>query len=224
MKTLALVLLFQLFLISPVFSAEQPAMNGTDDEISYSVGHQVGRDLARQQVEVNPELLLQGILDAKSGAEPMLAFDKMIEVLTQFREQIIKTAEEKNTGNHNLGKAFLALNAKKEGVVSLDSGLQYKVLSPGSGGKPVSDSMVKVTYTGQNLQGKVFDSSTRDGVTTPVEFRVGDVIPGWQEALKMMSEGSEWELYIPHYLAFKDAGPMGGQTVVYQIKLLAVNP
>lgn len=224
MKTMALALLFVLFLISPVFAAEQPTLNGLDDEINYSVGHQVGRDLARQQVKVNPEVLLQGILDATSGAEPMLEFGKMIDVLAQFREKIVERAEQKNTVNRQLGQVFLSNNAEQEGVVTLESGLQYKIISPGTGKKAVSGDMVRVTYTGQDIHGKIFDSTTRDGITTPVEFKVDDVIPGWYEALTLMPEGSEWELYLPHFLAFKDTGPLAGQTVVYQIKLLQVNP
>lgn len=222
--TALLALLLLLVLTSHVFAAERPVLNGEQDEINYSVGHQVGRDLVRQEVEVNPEVLLQGILDATSGAEPLLEFDKMIDVLAQLREQIVKTAERKNTVVRRLGDVFLQENGKKEGVITLESGLQYKVLSAGSGKKAVSGDMVKVTYSGQDINGKTFDSSTRDGVSTPVEFKVDDVIPGWFEALTLMPEGSEWELYIPHYLAFKDTGPLAGQTVVYQIRLLKVNP
>jgi len=224
MKSTALVAATLIIFASVAMSAEKPVLNGKNDEINYSVGHQVGRDLVRQQVQVNPEVLLQGIIDATSGNEPLMAFDKMIDTLAELREKIVQLAEKQKLGIRKAGEVFLKENSLKEAVITLDSGLQYKVLSAGDGKIPVSGDMVRVTYSGQDIYNQPFDSTTRDGVSTPVEFEVDKVIPGWSESLKMMVEGDEWELYIPHYLAFKDTGPLAGQTVIYQIKLLKVSP
>lgn len=205
-------------------AADRPVLNGKNDEINYSVGHQVGRDLLRQQVKVNPEVLLQGIIDATSGNEPLMPFDQMITTLAELREKIVKLAEQQKLDIRQAGQKFLAENKSKDGVVTLASGLQYKVLQTGSGPRPVGADRVRVAYSGQDIYGQQFDSTSQNSTASTVEFNIDKVIPGWAEALKMMPEGSEWELYIPYNLAFKDSGPLAGQTVVYKIKLIKVNP
>jgi len=205
-------------------AADRPALHGKNDEINYSVGHQIGRDLLRQQVKVNPEVLLQGIIDATSGNEPLMPFDQMITTLAELREKIVKLAEQQKLDIRQAGQKFLSENKTKAGVVTLASGLQYKILQTGSGPQPASGDQVRVAYSGQDIYGQQFDSTTKNGTTSTVEFNIDKVIPGWAEALKMMPEGSEWELYIPYNLAFKDSGPLAGQTVVYKIKLIKVNP
>lgn len=203
-------------------AAEKPLINGQDDEVSYSVGHQVGRDLVRQGVAVNVEVLLQGIIDATAGNEPMIPFDTMIDTLSAFRERIVQQSKQKGQAIRRLGEQFLADNTKKDDVVTLKSGLQYKVLTLGKGRKPILGEMVKVNYVGKDIYGKIFDTTYRDGKDTPVQFKVENVIPGWIEGLQLMSEGSKWELYVPYQLAFKDAGPMAGQTVVFEIELVQI--
>lgn len=212
------------FSVATCLAADRPVLNGKDDEINYSVGHQVGRDLVRQQVKVNPEVLLQGILDATSGQEPLLDFEKMINTLADLRDKIVKLSEQQQIASRRDGEEFLQENSKKEGVVTLPSGLQYKILRAGDGKTPTAGNTVQVNYTGQDIHGRKFDSTLRNSVKTPVEFNVDSVILGWAEALKMMPVGSEWELYIPHFLAFKDVGPLAGQTVIYQLELLKVTP
>lgn len=211
-----------LFVTGTCWAAEKPVINGEEDEISYSVGHQVGRDLVRQGVKVNPELIMQGILDATNKNEPMMKFEQMIDTLALLRERIVEHAKQQKLGVRLLGEKFLEANAMKEGVVTLPSGLQYKIIKEGEGQIPTSSDTVKVNYTGMDIDGKVFGSTTLNGKQTPVEFKASDVVPGWLEALEMMKEGSIWEIYVPDQLAFKDAGPLAGQTVVFEIELLKV--
>lgn len=192
------------------------------DELNYSIGHQVGRDLVRQQAELRPEVLLQGIIDAKNGTEPLLTYDQMINVLAEFKQQIVEKAEGEVAKARRQGERFLAENAGKPGVKTLPSGLQYKILEPGTGPKPGPHARVKVSYVGRKLDGTQFDSTSQDGVDTPVEVELGKVIPGWSQALQLMPVGSRWEIYIPHDLAFRDTGPLAGQTIIYQVELLDI--
>jgi FKBP-type peptidyl-prolyl cis-trans isomerase FklB len=204
------------------FAAERPTLNNEDDKVNYSVGHQVGRDLLRQQVEVNQNLLLLGILDAISGDEPLMSADDMITTLAGLKEKIVKEHEERSRNIRLEGEDFLTQNRNASGVVSLPSGLQYKIMKPGTGNKPMSGDMVKVNYISKTINDKIFDTTYDGNKTTPVEFGVDNVIPGWSEGLKLMREGAKWELYVPYNLAFKDASPLAGQTVIFEIELLQV--
>jgi len=126
--------------------------------------------------------------------------------------------------NGTEGAEFLAANQAKEGVVTTDSGLQYKIMTAGSGAKPTSDSTVEVHYAGRLLDGTEFDSSIKRGV--PAQFGVTQVIPGWTEALQLMSEGATWELYIPAELAYGPGGqgPIGpNQVLIFEVQLLQAN-
>jgi FKBP-type peptidyl-prolyl cis-trans isomerase FklB len=206
----------------PAWAAEKPVITTLDDQISYSVGHQVGRDLVRQEVKLNPEVLMQGILDATSGNEPMMPFDQMIDTLVVLKEKIVKKAEQKNDSMRVRGQEFLAANKKNEGVVTLESGLQYKIIKEGTGKKPAVGELVKVNYTGKDINGKTFDTTYTEGQWKPLQFKLEGVIPGWLEALQLMKEGSKWEIYIPYQLAFPATTPLRGQTVIYEIELMQV--
>jgi len=128
--------------------------------------------------------------------------------------------------NLNAGQAFLEKNKTKPGVVTLPDGLQYKILTEGTGGRPQDGDEVTVNYTGKFINGSVFDSSYKDGTPTPISFPVNGVIPGWTEALKLMKEGSKWMLYIPANLAYGDHGapPVIGpnETLVFEVQLLGI--
>ena len=222
MNRIALVVIMLMFLASSGWAVDKPVIESEEDRINYSVGHQVGRDLVRQGVVVTPEILLQGIIDATSGNEPMMPFDQMIDTLVLLKERIVETSKTDDEGLRLRGKAFLEANAKKEGVVTLESGLQYKILQAGQGKNPVFGDLVKVNYTGKNINGDIFDSTFVGSKGTPVQFKLDKVIPGWLEGLQLMQEGSKWELYIPYQLAFPTSTPMKGQTVIYEIELLQV--
>lgn len=222
MNRLILVVLMLMFFSLNGWAAEKPAINSEGDRINYSVGHQVGRDLVRQGVTVTPEVLLQGIIDATTGAEPLMPFDQMIATLVALKEKIVETSKLDDEGLRRRGKEFLVANAEKEGVVTLESGLQYKILQAGKGKKPVPGDLVKVNYTGKDINGKTFDSTYAGDKAKPVQFKLDKVILGWLEGLQLMPEGSTWELYIPYQLAFPAATPLHGQTVIYEIELLQV--
>ena len=222
MNRFILVACILLFLSTTGWAVDKPVIESEDDRINYSVGHQVGRDLVRQGVVVTPEILFQGIVDATSGNEPMMPFDQMIDTLVLLKGRIVETSKTDDEGLRLRGKAFLEANAKKEGVVTLESGLQYKILQAGQGKKPVFGDLVKVNYTGKNINGDIFDSTFVGSKGTPVQFKLDKVIPGWLEGLPLMQEGSKWELYIPYQLAFPTSTPMKGQTVIYELELLKV--
>ncbi|PLY03070.1 MAG: hypothetical protein C0623_02435 [Desulfuromonas sp.] len=222
MRKTALVICVLLILPMSGWGAKKPAIETEDDRISYSVGHQVGRDMVRQEVKVNPEVLLQGILDATDGNEPMMPFDQMIDTLVALKEKIVAKAEQKNDSMRMLGVEFMKKNAKKEGVVTLDSGLQYKVIKKGKGKKPALGETIQVNYTGREINGKVFDTTYIEGQWKPLELKLEGVIPGWLEGLQMMKEGAKWELYIPALLGFPATTPLGGQTVIYELELVKV--
>ena len=218
----SILVVFLLLLSTSGWAAEKPVIDSEDDRINYSVGHQVGRDLVRQGVDVNPEVLLQGIIDATSGNESMIPFGQMIETLVALKERIVKTSKTEDEGLRLRGQKFMEENSKKDGVVTLDSGLQYKVLKEGKGKKPVTGDLVKVSYTGRNINDKIFDSTYIANQEKPTQFKLENVIPGLTEGLQLMSEGSKWEIYIPYQLAFPTATPMKGQTVIYEIEILKV--
>lgn len=222
MKNIIIMLVVLLVSVGGSAFAQGTTYEDSTDQLNYSVGHQVGRDLVRQQAEVRPDVLLQGILDATSGVEPKMSYQEMIDRLAAFKAEIVQNAEGDLVRHRRAGEQFLAENANNADVVTLESGLQYRVMKEGSGPVPVSGDMVRVNYTGRKIDGAIFDTTVKDGVAKPVEFNVDKVIPGWTEALTMMPAGSTWMLFVPHDLAFRDTGPLAGQTVVFEVELLDV--
>jgi len=220
-KAIALIC-FLLILPLTGWGAEKASIKNDDDRITYSVGHQVGRDLVRQDVKVDPNVLLQGILDATQGNEPMIPFDQMVDILINLKSEIVAQAEQKHESMRMRGVEFMKYNTKKDGVVTLDSGLQYKVIEKGQGKKPAIGDSIRVNYTGRDITGKVFDTTYVDGKWKPLDLKLQGVIPGWLEGLQLMKEGAKWELYIPSLLGFPNTTPLGGQTVIYELELVKV--
>jgi FKBP-type peptidyl-prolyl cis-trans isomerase FklB len=197
------------------------------DRVSYSVGYQVGQDFRRQGLDINPEVVVKGMQDAMSGGEPQVPPHEMRETLVDLKKRIVAAEQERarNRAETNLaeGKAFLEANAKKEGVVTLPSGLQYKVIKEGSGASPKATDTVTVHYRGTFIDGSEFDSSHGRG--EPATFRADRVIKGWQEALQLMKEGATWQLFIPPDLAYGERasnriGP--NSTLVFEVDLISV--
>jgi FKBP-type peptidyl-prolyl cis-trans isomerase FklB len=208
-------------------AAEKPALKDIKDKESYSLGYQFGQTMKAQGVDINLDTYASGIRDALSGTTPQLSQDEMRNTVTELQKRLAaaRQKEMKEIGDKNLaeGKAFLENNKKKEGVTTLPSGLQYKVLSQGSGKTPKATDSVTVNYRGTLIDGKEFDSSYKRG--QPATFQVGKVIPGWTEGLQLMKEGSKWQLFIPPQLAYGDrgTGPIPpNSTLIFDVELLSV--
>jgi FKBP-type peptidyl-prolyl cis-trans isomerase FklB len=198
------------------------------DKVSYSMGLDIGRMLKMQNVDVDLELVTRGFKDAYTGNQSLLTDEEMQEVLTNFKKEFIakqqELAKQQGEKNKKEGEIFLETNKKKEGVQTLPSGLQYKVLKAGAGKKPTATDTVTVHYRGTLIDGKEFDSSYRRG--KPATFPVNGVIPGWTEALPLMEEGAKWELFIPSNLAYGersaggDIGP--NATLIFEVELISI--
>lgn len=201
----------------------------TDEKVrqNYSVGYQVGSDFRRQGIEISGEMLLKGVQDAVSGKEPLMTREEMRAALVHLQKKVTAAQESGNLEeaekNSAEAKAFLAGNSRKEGVVTLPSGLQYKVIQEGSGRTPGEKDTVTVQYRGTLIDGTEFDSSYSRNA--PAIFQADQVIPGWKEALLRMKEGSRWRLFIPPELGYgeKSTGPIGpNSALIFDVELLAV--
>ena len=199
-----------------------------DDSVSYSIGQNIGSNLKDPSMNINFDILVSGMKDAKDGSS-LLVLDEMKSVMNKFNEKLTakRTADMKAIAEKNkkTGDEFLTENKKKEGVTTTPSGLQYKVLVKGNGPSPADTSTVKVHYRGTLIDGKEFDSSYKRG--EPAEFPVTGVIKGWTEALKMMHVGDKWELYIPSDLAYGEQGAGNGAiepnaVLIFEVELLDI--
>lgn len=208
------------------FAGEKPALEDTKDKINYSVGFQIGGDFRRQGVELNPEALVRGVRDAMGEKEPLLPKEEMWSTLSAMKKKLDlserKQKSQRIAEDVRAGTAFLMENAKKEGVVTLESGLQYVVLSEGSGKSPKANDNVTVRYRGTLVDGSEFDSTDRRG--KPATFRVDEAIPGWRQALPLMKEGARWKIFLPSRLAYDGRGPLEGKTVIFELELVSVTP
>ncbi|MDH3671772.1 MAG: FKBP-type peptidyl-prolyl cis-trans isomerase [Gammaproteobacteria bacterium] len=227
MRLLALTTIVSLAaLVSVGFASEDLKPENETDRINYSIGYQIGGDFKRQGVELNPAAVVRGIQDALLGAEPLITAQEMRATLVNLKRKIVadqqKTRTKKVEKYRGEGREFLAANAKKPGVVTLRSGLQYKEIREGTGKKPGPHDTVTVHYRGTRTDGTEFDSSDRkDAAAT---FRVDGVIRGWTEALQLMQEGAKWQLFIPPDLAYGERGPLRDETVIFDVELIAVDP
>jgi FKBP-type peptidyl-prolyl cis-trans isomerase FklB len=202
--------------------AQQNSPLKTDKEkVSYAIGMTFGSNLKKQGVEFDPNMLLQGIKDATGGGKTLLTDAEVKEVLTNYQKQLVSAKSDKNLKE---GEAFLAANKTKQGVVTLPSGLQYKVLKQGTGPKPKATDTVVTNYRGTTVDGTEFDSSYSRN--EPAEFPVNGVIPAWTEALQLMPVGSKWQLFVPAKLAYGERGAGGviepNSTLIFEVELLQI--
>ena len=201
-------------------------------QVSYIIGRDLARNFAQQGLELDVDTLASALKEGLQGLPSRLTQEEMQAAMQQLQEQIggsddDNDTQDPNTMNDNKteGEAFLAENAKKAGVTTLASGLQYEVLTLGNGAKPTLKSSVTTHYHGTLINGTVFDSSYQRG--QPATFPVNGVIAGWTEALQLMAEGSKYRLYIPSDLAYgkrgagRDIGP--DTTLIFDVELLKVN-
>lgn len=223
---------FALTALATAFStsafAEDKAALSEQDKLSYSFGFNVGRGMQVQGLELDEKVFLEGMRDAAAGEAKLMDEHAIVQTLMAHQQaQATKKAEAKKARAaeaKGVGEKFLAENAKKDGVKVLESGLQYKVLTSGTGKSPQPTDKVRTNYHGTLIDGTVFDSSYDRG--KPAEFPVNGVIQGWQEALPLMKEGDVWELYIPSDLAYgaRGAGSSIGahETLIFKIELIKV--
>jgi FKBP-type peptidyl-prolyl cis-trans isomerase FklB len=235
MKLSVIVAICAVFVASQAGAAEKMQLKTKKDKVSYTIGLDMGNSLKKQAIDVDPKVLARGLKDALAGAKPLMTDQEIKDTIATLREELMAKQKEqmakqqeemKALGEKNKkdGDEYLAANAKKEGVKTLPSGLQYKVITEGKGKKPKATDSVTVNYRGTLIDGTEFDSSIKRG--QPATFPVNGVIPGWTEALQLMKEGSKWELVIPPSLAYKEqgGGPIGPNAVlVFEVELISVN-
>ena len=212
-------------------SKDQPvtALTTSKQKASYAIGMNWGTGLHRQAIDVDTAALLQGMKDALAGGKTLLTEDEARTALMQLQKEMQEKQQAKaaaeGEANKKEGDAFLAANKSKEGVVTLPSGLQYKILKEGSGPKPTATDSVVCNYKGTLINGTEFDSSYKRG--EPATFPVTGVIKGWTEALQLMPVGSKWQLFIPSDLAYGARGTPGGPigpnaTLIFEVELLSI--
>ena len=225
MKLKLIVILGILFLVSQVNAQENLVLKNQKDKISYIIGMDIGTNLKKQSIDIDSNILAKGVKDALAGTKPLLTEQEIQETMMAFQKDMMAKQEEIGKKNKKEGEAFLPENKKKEGVKTLPSGLQYKVIKAGTGKKPKLSDTVTAHYRGTLIDGTEFDSSYKRG--QPATFPVsGGMIPGWTEALQLMEEGAKWQLFIPSNLAYgekgagRDIGP--NATLIFEIELISI--
>lgn len=202
----------------------QVALDDVSAKGSYGIGLQIGQQLVDSKLAVKADAVAKGIFDALNQNASAIDLNEVSQALQQLQQQAAEAAQAQFKKIEEEGKAYLAENAKKDGVKVTDSGLQYEVLVEGSGKIPSKQDQVRVHYTGTLIDGTVFDSSVKRG--QPAEFPVTGVIAGWVEALSMMPVGSKWKLTIPHNLAYGERGAGASippfSTLVFEVELLDI--
>ena len=215
-------------LTGAAWAEEAAVLKNQKDKVSYGIGMNIGKSLKKDAVDVDIDLLVKGLKDSLSGGQTLMSDEEYRATLTAFQKEMMEKQAEAAKAlaekNKKEGEMFLAENGKKEGVVTLPSGLQYKVIKSGTGKTPKPDDTVETHYRGTLVDGTEFDSSYKRGQTAT--FPVSGVIPGWTEALQKMKEGDKWQLFVPSSLAYgergagRDIGP--NATLIFEVELIAV--
>ena len=208
-------------------SSNSQPLQSLEQKASYSFGVDVAVRLQQQGIQLDINALNQGIADAYNGKELALNDEDRTQAKTEFQQQLQQALIQQQTAiaetNLAAGKAFLEENAKKPGVVTTDSGLQYKIITTGDGKQPKDTDTVTTHYKGTLIDGREFDSSYKRN--KPAEFAVKGVIKGWTEALQLMKEGGRWQLFIPPDLAYGERGNRnipGNSTLIFEVELIAI--
>jgi FKBP-type peptidyl-prolyl cis-trans isomerase FklB len=224
MKRIALAVM-AFSLITPLFADEKPPqLKDLKDKASYSFGLNIGLNMRRENVDVNPDVFLAGLKDGLASRRPLLTEQEVRETMMAFQKEMQDKQAEQAKKNSADGEKFLAENKNKEGIRTTASGLQYKALKEGNGAQPKVADTVTVNYRGTLLDGTEFDSSYKRG--QPATFPVTGVIKGWTEALQLMKVGSKFQLFIPANLAYGDRSPgvqiPPGSMLIFEVELLDV--
>lgn len=227
MKRLAVMTLG--LLACSLIQAAPTALDTDQQKLSYTIGYQAGSSLNRAAVQVDQKSFMAGFDTGLSGATPSLTSEQMQIVMANFQKDMTTKLQaifaKQSQDNAKNGALFLAANKGKPGVKVLASGVQYKVITQGSGPKPALTDTVKVDYEGTLINQKVFDSSYARH--QPATFKLSQVIPGWGQALTQMPEGSTWMIYIPSNLAYGVQAPPSigpNQVLIFKVNLIKVNP
>ncbi len=216
------------FLAGAAWAEEAAVLKTQKDKVSYGIGMNIGKSLKKDAIDVDADLLVKGLKDSLSGEKTLLSEEEYHATLTALQKEMMEKQAEAAKAlaekNKKEGEAFLAENGKKESVVTMPSGLQYKVIKSGTGKTPKPGDTVETHYRGTLIDGTEFDSSYKRGQTAT--FPVDGVIPGWTEALQKMKEGDKWQLFVPSSLAYgergagRDIGP--NITLIFEVELIAV--
>jgi len=207
------------------------ALKTPSQKASYAIGMNIGKNLKRDSVEIDPAVLFRGLKDALAGNKLLLTDEEAKAALTALQTELRAKEEAKTKAaaveNKKTGEAFLAANKTKEGIVTLPSGLQYKIIKEGTGPKPMADDTVLCHYRGTLVDNTEFDSSYKRG--EPLKIPVGGVIKGWTEAIQLMPVGSKWQLFIPSDLAYGDRGAPGSpigpnSALIFDVELISIEP
>jgi FKBP-type peptidyl-prolyl cis-trans isomerase FklB len=196
-------------------------------KLSYSIGYQIGSDFMRQEIDIDPQIILQGVLDSMKGSEPAMSVEEMRNTLVELKKSAVAVQKKKNEelAEKNLasGRVFLSENTLKTNVVTLPSGLQYKIISEGTGDSPVATDIVEVNYRGTLIDGTEFDSSAGG---EPVSFPLNQVISGWTEGVQLMNVGSKFMFYLPSEMAYgsNPPGPPIGpdSALIFEVELVGI--
>jgi FKBP-type peptidyl-prolyl cis-trans isomerase FklB len=228
MKNIITIFIVLLLFAGTIMAQNTKTPKTKKEKVSYSLGFNIGKSMKMQGLDVDQGLLIQGLKDGINNSKTAMSEKDMETTMTAFQQEMVEKMQAKqkvdSEKNKKEGEAFLAANKKKDGVITLSSGLQYKVIKMGDGPKPTANQTVKCNYRGTLIDGKMFDSSEQHG--GPAEFPVSGVIKGWIEALQLMPVGSKWELFVPSDLAYgpTGAGQMIGPnaTLIFEIELLSI--
>ncbi len=212
-------------------AAEQTTLTDEADRINYSIGHQIGADFKKQGVELDSTSVRQGMQDGYEAKQPQVDSKEMSAALADLKRNItsdmrkkalaqMKERQAKTENIRSEGEAFLQANQEKEGVNVLPSGLQYKVITPGSGPKPGPKDQVTLHFRSRTIAGKEYNSSYKRG--GPHTTKVNTMLPGLSEALQLMSPGAKWEIYMPPELAYGRRGPLAHHTIIFEAELLSI--
>jgi len=227
MKSHLVIILCMALAASPVLAGEKQELKTKKDRVSYAIGMDMGNNLKKNEIEIDPDVLARAIKDSMSGSKPLMTDQEARETLMALQKDLQAKQQEKNKvlgeKNKKEGDAYLAKNKKEKGIKTLPSGLQYKVITEGKGKSPKASDTVTVNYAGRLIDGTEFDSSYKRG--QPATFPVGGVIKGWTEALQLMKEGSKWQLVIPADLAYGEQGRTGippNSVLIFDVELLSI--
>lgn len=215
-------------LAGSAFADEPLALKTQKEKVSYIIGTDIGNNFKKQGIDVEPDILMKGIKDALGGNKPLLSEKETVDIMTAYKQEFAAKQAEANKvlgeKNKKEGETFLTENKKKDGVKTLPSGLQYKVVADGTGKTPKAADTVVVNYRGTLIDGTEFDSSYKRGQSAT--FPVNGVIPGWTEALQLMKEGAKWQIVLPSNLAYGERGAGGAigpnAVLIFEVELVAV--